>query len=139
MKRLAIIHISLTVLLLIIIGVSLKLPSDLYYKPWFTNLFWVAMFCELIVFPSIYIYKEYEKRIYGIIAFIVFSILMIVLIFFPLFLCSKSFHMVNVTERDNEYYYSYEDYFNDSCPHKVKYKSVNILFYKKISEDRDCG
>ena len=138
MKKLAIIHGALTVVLLTIIGVSLKLPSDLYYKPWFINLFWVGMFCELIIFPNLYIYKEYAKWFHRIIPCFCLSFCMFFLLFFPLFLSSKAFHMVDLTKEDNGYYYNYEYYFNESCPHKATYKSFNLLFYKKVGEERDC-
>lgn len=146
MKKLVKIHIALTVVLITIIVVTFKFPSDLCYKPWFVYLFWMSMFCELIVFPSFYIYKEFEKKMHGIITLVVFSVLMFIFVFFPLVICSSLFRAfyifkvidTKVVENNEVYYYSHEDYFNESCSHRITYKSLNPLFYIKLDEERDC-
>lgn len=127
---------------MILIGyITLKLPSDLYYQLWAEFAIILLVLLVLVIFPSIYIFSEFKKKLLAFFLSVVYSFLVFAVILFPLYIFSGGFHFiigsdVFIVDKDDKYLYTCEIQWLESS--KGTYKNINFLFYKKIGEYRDC-
>ena len=143
MKLIVRLHIVLSILMILIGCITLKLPSDLYYQLWFEYFLILVVLLVLVIFPSIYVYSEFKKKIVAVFVSLVYSFLVFVVILLPLYIFIGGFHFlldtdIHIVNKDDKYLYTDETEWLESCGHKGTYEVVNFLFYKKVNTYEDC-
>ena len=118
------------------IVLTLNLPPKVYYKEWAAYTLW-GIIALIMFIPVIYLCSDFKNKLIRIILAISYFIVFIPIFCFLIFMFSDTLHCIKhkLIKIDENYKYTIESPWLESCDYKTTYKSINFIFYQEMETE----
>ena len=136
MKIIQKIYIILIIILIVLVVLTLNLPPKVYYKEWAAYTLW-GIIALIMFIPVIYLCSDFKNKLIRTILAISYFIVFIPIFCFLIFMFSDTLHCIKhkLIKIDENYKYTIESPWLESCDYKTTYKSINFIFYQEMETE----